>query len=154
MEALQRYTYEIDADVDKIEAEFKSYHAENIKKWAELTGNNEFEFNVGSNKQLKELFCDVLGMTAAHMTATGEKRVKDKEITREEALKQYPSFQAKHLGDWGESGELPIRRRKRLLVLSQALNTLQMAKDGRGRCHPEQKVAGTRTNRVAGGLNE
>jgi hypothetical protein len=137
-----------------IEAEFKSYHAENIKKWAELTGNNEFEFNVGSNKQLKELFCDVLGMTGAHMTTTGEKRVKDKELTREEALKQYPSFQSKHLGDWGESGGILIKRRKRLLVLSQALNTLQMAKDGQGRCHPEQKVAGTRTNRVAGGLNE
>lgn len=154
VEALERYVYEIDRDIDKIEAEFKSYHAENIKKWAEMTGNNEFEFNVGSNKQLKELFCDVLDMTACHMTATGEKRIKDKEITREEALKQYPSFQSKHLGGWGESGNILIKRRKRLLVLSQALNTLQMAKDGQGRCHPEQKVAGTRTNRVAGGLNE
>jgi DNA polymerase I-like protein with 3'-5' exonuclease and polymerase domains len=149
--ALERYIYEIDRDVDKIEAEFKSVHAENIKKWAELTGNSEADFNVGSNKQLKELFCDVLGMTGAHMTATGEKKVKDKEITREEALKQYPSFQAKHLLDWGESGGILIKRRKRLLVLSQALNTLQMAKDGQGRCHPEVKVSGTRTGRVAGG---
>jgi hypothetical protein len=150
--ALERYVYEIDRDVDLIEAEFKSYHAENIKKWATLTGNNEFEFNVGSNKQLKELFCDVLGMQAAHMTATGEKRVKKKEIDREEALHLYPSFQSKHLGDWGESGTILIKRRKRLLVLSQALNTLQMARDGKGRCHPEQKVAGCRTNRVSGGV--
>lgn len=154
IDELQRYIYEIDSDVDKIEAEFKSFHAENIKKWAELTGNNEFEFNVGSNKQLKELFCNVLGMTAKHLTATGEKKVKKKELSLPEALKQFPSFKSQHLSDWGASGEILIKRRKRLLVLSQALNTLQMTKDGGGRCHPEQKTSGTRTNRVSGGIHE
>lgn len=165
IESLERYVYEIDRDVDKIEAEFKSFHAENIKKWAEMTGNNEFDFNVGSNKQLKELFCDVLGMEAKHLTETGEKKLKEETFSltpahREyrEAIerlhKQYPSFKSKHLSTWGPSGEILIKRRKRLLVLSQALSTLWMAKDGAGRCHPEQKVAGTRTNRVAGGMNE
>lgn len=154
IDALERYVYEIDRDVDKIEAEFKAFHAENIKKWAEMTGESEFSFNVGSNKQLKELFCDVLGMSAKHLTETGEKRVKEKEITFEDAAKQYPSFKSKHLSTWGPSGEILIKRRKRLLVLSQALSTLWMAKDGGGRCHPEQKTAGTRTNRVAGGMNE
>lgn len=152
IDALERYVYEIDRDVDKIEAEFKSFHAENIKKWAEMTGESEFSFNVGSNKQLKELFCDVLGMSAKHLTETGEKRIKEKEITFEDASKQYPSFKSKHLSTWGPSGEILIKRRKRLLVLSQALSTLWMAKDGVGRCHPEQKVAGTRTGRVAGGV--
>jgi hypothetical protein len=154
IDALERYVYEIDRDVDKIEAEFKSVHAENIRKWAEMTGENEFSFNVGSNKQLKELFCGVLGMSAKHLTDTGEKRVKEKEITFDEAAKQYPSFKSKHLATWGPTGEILIKRRKRLLVLSQALSTLWMAKDGGGRCHPEQRVAGTRTNRVSGGVNE
>jgi DNA polymerase I-like protein with 3'-5' exonuclease and polymerase domains len=151
---LEVYVYTIDADIDRIEAEFNAFHTENIKKWAEMTENTPESFNVGSNKQLKELFCDVLGMTAAHMTKKGEERVKKKEITREEALKLYPSFQSKHLGDWGESGMILIKRRKRMLVLAQALSTLEMAKQGGGRVHPEQRVAGTRTNRVSGGRDE
>jgi hypothetical protein len=154
IEPLERYVYEIDRDVDKIEAEFKAYHAQNIEKWAEMTENPPEDFNIGSNKQLKELFCGVLGMSAKHLTDKGEARVKAKEITPEEAAKQYPSFKSKHLATWGASGEILIKRRKRLLVLSQALSTLWMAKDGGGRCFPEQKVAGTRTNRVSGGLHE
>lgn len=153
-EALGEYITQIDSDIDQIELEFKHSNRDSIKKWAEETGNSENDFNVGSNKQLKELFCGVLGMTGKHLTKTGEEKVRKKEITREEALKQYPSFQSKHLSDWGDSGMILAKRRKRMLVLSQALSTLHMAKMGNGRCHPEQRVAGTRTNRVSGGLNE
>jgi hypothetical protein len=151
---LQAYIYELDAKIDEIEQEFVKSNEEGIKKWAELTQNPVDSFNCGSNKQLKELFCDVMGMTAGHITKSGEEKVKKKELTREEALKKYPSFQSKHLSDWGPAGKILEKRRKLLLVLSQALSTLVMAEKGGGRVHPEQKVAGTRTNRVAGGESE
>ena len=154
MSALEQYIGTLDRNVDAIEAEFKGKNAFAILKWAELTGNSANEFNPGSNKQLKELFCQVLGIRGKHMTKSGEERVKKKEITQDEAFEQYPSFQSKHLGDWGEAGLILVKRRKALLVLSQALNTLAMAKLGGGRVHPEQRVSGTRTNRVAGGEGE
>jgi len=153
-ETLEAEILKIDAQIDKIEAEFREKNTDAIKKWAEMTGNPVESFNVGSNKQLKELFCDVLGMEGKHTTKKGEELIKNKEISREEVFKQYPSFQSKHLSDWGESGLILDKRRKRLLVLSQTLNTLVMAKQGGGRCHPEIRVAGTRTNRVSGGSDE
>lgn len=151
---LQEYVYTIDREIDMIELEFYHQNRDMIKKWAEMTGNTEEEFNCGSNKQLRELFCDVMGLTGKHLTASGLDAVKSKAMTMDEALKKYPSFQSKHLSDWGEAGLTLVKRKKRLLVLSQALNTLEMAKLGAERVHPEQKVAGTRTNRVAGGRNE
>ena len=154
IDALEQYIREIDADVDRVESVFKKFHENTLTLWQSWSNIPPEMFNVGSNKQLKELFCTIMGMTAKHMTKKGEERVKKKEITREEALKEYPSFQSKHLSDWGESGLILIQRRKRLLVLSQALCTLEMAKQGGGRAHPEQRVAGTRTNRVSGGRDE
>lgn len=154
IETLERYVYEINRNVDMIEAEFATFLSQSIDLWSKRFNTNPQDFNPGSGKQLKELFCGIMGMTGKHLTKKGEEKVRKKELTREEALKQYPSFQSKHLSDWGDGGLLLAKRRKRLLVLSQVLSTLHMARMGQGRCHPEQRVAGTRTNRVAGGLSE
>ena len=90
-------------------------------------------FNVGSNKQLEMLFCDVLKINPKFRTPKGS-----------------PSFKASHLNQWGEAGKILFTRKKRLLVLQQAMNTyLASLRDGRVHC--QIKVAGTRTNRVSGG---
>jgi len=144
----------IDNEISVIEQEFRDTMQESIGKWAILQKKDPSEFNLGSNKQLKELFVTVLGMRGSHLTTKGQKVVKKKQLSMDEALDKYPSFQSKHLGDWGKAG-LPLQaRRKRLLVLSQAVSALFMAEQGRGRVHPEQRVSGTRTNRVSGGRDE
>ncbi len=90
-------------------------------------------FKVGSGRQLKELFCDVLKMAPQFLTPKGS-----------------PSFKAAHLSQWGVGGEILQKRRKRLIVLQQCINTyLASAHDGRVHC--AVKVSGTRTNRVSGG---
>jgi DNA polymerase I-like protein with 3'-5' exonuclease and polymerase domains len=152
--ALYTVITKLEAEIALIEANYLEFMHLHIIKWAELYKTCAEEFNIGSNKQLKELYVGVLGMKAGHLTEKGQKAVKDKELTLDEALNEYPSFQSKHLGDWGESGKLLIQRRKRLLVLSQAISTFTMASMGNGRIHPEVRVAGTRTNRVSGGRDE
>lgn len=148
---LEEYISRVDAEIDAIETQFITFHAENIKKWSQLFDSDAESFNVGSNLQLKQLFVGVLGMVGGHITEKGEKLVKEGVITREQALTEYPSFQSKHLSDWGPSAEILLKRRKRMLVLSQAQSTLWMAEHGRGRIHCEIRVSGTRTNRVASG---
>jgi hypothetical protein len=151
---LQEYILRIDAEIDAIEAQFLNFHSENVLIWSKLYSSLPTSFNVGSNLQLKQLFVGVLGQTGGHITEKGEKLIKEGVITRAEGLSEYPSFQSKHLSDWGASGEILKQRRKRMLVLSQALSTLWMAEQGRGRIHPEVRIAGTRTNRVSGGRDE
>lgn len=148
---LEEYISRVDAEIDAIETQFITFHAENIKKWSQLFDSDAESFNVGSNLQLKQLFVGVLGIVGGHITEKGEKLVKEGVITREQALTEYPSFQSKHLSDWGPSAEILLKRRKRMLVLSQAQSTLWMAEHGRGRIHCEIRVSGTRTNRVASG---
>jgi len=89
--------------------------------------------NIGSSHQLAILFQDVLGMTAKFLTPKGS-----------------PSFKTTHLHQWGRGGEILKLRRKRLLVLQQAINTY-LGSEHDGRIHCSIKVSGTRTNRVAGG---
>jgi len=144
----------IDAEVDQIEADFMEQHKESLMKWRELYKITKKSFNIGSNKQLAELFVGVLGIEPRHMTEKGAKKVKEKELTTPEACRQYPSFAAKHLGQWGEAAKHLQKRRKRLLVLSQAMSAYWMATEGGGRIHPEVRIAGTRTNRVSGGRDE
>lgn len=151
---LKEYILRIDAEIDAIETQFLQFHAENVAIWSRLFDQPAESFNVGSNLQLKQLFVGVLGMVGGHITEKGEKLIKEGAITREQALTEYPSFQSKHLHDWGGSAEILLKRRKRMLVLSQAQSTLWMAEQGQGRIHPEVRIAGTRTNRVSGGRDE
>jgi len=151
---LGEYILRLDAEIDAIEAQFTQFHTTNIQIWGRLYQTSPEMFNVGSNLQLKQLFVGVLGQIGSHITEKGEKLIKEGVITRQAALSEYPSFQSKHLSNWGPSGEILKQRRKRMLVLSQAQSTLWMAEQGQGRIHPEVRVAGTRTNRVTGGRDE
>jgi hypothetical protein len=91
------------------------------------------KFNVGSTMQLTLLFVDVLNMKPVFFTPKGA-----------------PSFKTTHLHQWGEGGKILQKRKKRLLVLQQCINTyIGSAYDGK--IHPSVKVSGTKTNRVAGG---
>ena len=92
-----------------------------------------YEFKLGSSKQLGMLFIEVMGMKYQFETPKGS-----------------PSFKASHLSQWGEGGKLLFKRKKRLLVLQQCANVYLSALHD-GRTHPSIKIAGTRTNRVAGG---
>ena len=67
-----------------------------------------------------------------------------------ETPKGSPSFKTSHLDQWGEGGKILKIRKKRLLVLQQAVNTYASAMYD-GRTHPSVRISGTRTNRVAGG---
>jgi hypothetical protein len=151
---LKAYIETVDQEIDAIESQFLQFHTTSIQDWARLYQTSPEMFNVGSNLQLKQLFVGVLGQIGSHITEKGEKLIKEGAIARQEALSEYPSFQSKHLKDWGATGEILMKRRKRMLVLSQAQSTLWMAEQGQGRIHPEVRVAGTRTNRVSGGRDE
>ena len=91
------------------------------------------DFNIGSSKQLAELFSKILGIKHQFETPKGS-----------------PSFKASHLSQWGPGGMILLNRKKRLLVLQQCCNVYLSAMHD-GRSHPSIKISGTRTNRVAGG---
>ena len=91
------------------------------------------DFNIGSNKQLEILFCDVLGIKSQFLTPKGS-----------------PSFKTTHLHQWGKGGEILKMRKKLLLVLQQCVN-VYCASLYDGRVHASVKISGTRTNRVSGG---
>lgn len=96
--------------------------------------DEKVKFNVGSNKQLAELFVGKLGM-------------RDYKFKTD---KGNPSFKSAFLHQWGDGGELLKVRRKRLLVMKQAENLLALSAYD-GRWHPDLKAAGTGTGRMAGG---
>ncbi len=153
-DSLWEYIQHIDQEIDQIEQEFRSKFTTEIEKWGKLYQTDPNSFNVGSNKQLRELFVGICGITGKHMTEKGALQVKSGLLPLDRALNEYPSFKSKHLKDWGAGGMLLAKRRKRMLVLSQTLSTHWMATQGEGRIHPEIRVAGTRTNRVSGGRDE
>jgi DNA polymerase I-like protein with 3'-5' exonuclease and polymerase domains len=144
----------IDAEIDNIDADFREKYYIPLEKWAKTFNKDPKSFNISSTKQLSQLFIQVMGLTAQHTTKKGEELIKKKEITFGEACIKYPSLATKHLEDYGEAGKHLKLRKKRLLVLSQALSAYEMAKQGNGRAHPEIKASGTRTNRVSGGTYE
>lgn len=157
------YIVEIEAEIKAMEDEFETMFAKEIEivkenrlihLWNHWTQQPKTErgkanrckklesgemddewnkFNVGSSKQLAELFTGVLGMEAQFETPKGS-----------------PSFKASHLQQWGKGGLILQKRKKRLLVLNQAANAY-LASLHDGRVHPSIKISGTRTNRVAGG---
>jgi hypothetical protein len=151
---LRRVIKAIDREIRTIDTDFSVKYAEELRRWGLKHDKDPKTFNISSTKQLSELFIGIMGLEAKHTTNKGEKAVKDKELSFEEACLKHPSLSSKHLGDFGEPGEHLKKRKKRMLVLSQALCALEMAKLGGGRAHPEIKVSGTRTNRVSGGAYE
>ncbi len=92
----------------------------------------KLHFNVGSNKQLEELFKDRLGMSPKFFTKKGA-----------------PSFRSVHLNQWGEGGSILARRRKLLIVLKQCENLLKLSEYD-GRWHSSLRAAGTSTGRFIG----
>lgn len=93
------------------------------------------KFNIGSSKDLETLFCRVLKMTPKFLTPKGA-----------------PSFKSTHLSQWGQGGEILLKRKKILLVLQQCVNTW-IGSELTGNAHPSIRAAGTRTNRVASGFH-
>lgn len=159
LDKLRTVIYELDAEVKSIEADFMTQTAEARVQWAakfpgklKRSPNTPGDFNIGSNTQLRQLFVDVLGAQAKFTTLTGKKAVMDKKMTLEEARAAYPSFQSKHLDSWGPLGKILKARRKKLLVLQQALSTYMGALED-GRLHAEMRTSGTVTNRVSGGIS-
>ncbi len=164
---LYNYILELEDEIDKIELDFHTAFADElervkvfrrrkflgefllfanlktrrgfIKRFQAITSGKHKEnwesFNIGSSHHLRILCCDVLGMTPKFLTKLGS-----------------PSFKSSHLSQWGQYGDILLLRRKRLLVLQQCVNTY-LASEFDGRAHPSIRVAGTRTNRVSGGVN-
>ncbi len=153
-EALWAVILDIDREISTIDADFAIKYEAALHQWGALTNKDPKNFNISSTKQLAELFITCMGLRAAHTTPKGEDLIKKKELTFEEACLKYPSFASKHLSDYGDPGMHLRMRKKRLLVLSQALNTYELSNNTDFRAHPEIKVSGTRTNRVSGGLYE
>lgn len=95
--------------------------------------HDEVRFNVGSNTQLAALFVNTLGMVPKFVTDSGQ-----------------PAFRSAVLGQWGQHGEVLLKRRKRLLVLKQCQSLLELSAYD-GRFHIDLKACGTATSRFAGG---
>lgn len=152
-EALKAAIYRVDEEIKGIMETFRQEASDLLTRWAAAGSNrNRNNFNVGSNKQLRELFVTAGGLSSGKTTAKGAELVEAGQLTKEEAALQYPSFSSKHLKLWGPLGEILLKRRKRLLVLQQMLGVYAMSEET-GRCHPEVRVSGTRTNRVSGGAS-
>lgn len=90
-------------------------------------------FNLDSNKHREVLFCDVMGIEPTFFTKTGR-----------------PSLKKSHLKQFGEAAQLLEARKGRQVVLTQANNLLELAKED-GRWHIDLKLVGTSTSRFAGG---
>jgi len=108
-------------------ARYKKYLDKNPTAWKSIS------FNVGSNKQLAELFVNQLGIPPKFLTDKGS-----------------PSFKSAMLGQWGDGGTMLKARRKRMLVLKQSTSLYNLSADD-SRWHLGLRVAATGTGRLAGG---
>jgi hypothetical protein len=115
---------------DKFLAKYKS---EKGRIKAENTQQAKWAFNLGSNTQLEKLFVTVLQMPFEFKSPKGK-----------------PSFKSAFLGQWGRGGEILGKRRKRLLVLKQMEALLNISSYD-NKFHPDMKVTGTKTGRMAAG---
>jgi hypothetical protein len=137
---------DLEAEIEAVEQSFRAEAGEALVAFEKARGE---PFNVGSNKQLKELLVDRLGIVPTKCTAKGEEAIENG-MKPEDACQQYPSFASKHLATYGKLGEILLKRRKTLLVLQQTCGAyLQSEEDGLG--HPDVRSDGTKTNRVSGG---
>ena len=163
--ALQAYVTQVEAEVAAIEQRFRDrFQAEiaqleamahrayvravkTTKAQDRRAAEEPERFNVGSNKQLKALFVDMLGIAPKFWTK--EPKAKPGKARKQEFVPS-PSFKSAHLGTYGEGGELLRTRRKRMLVLQQARALLKLAAYD-GRWHFDLRACGTATGRMAGG---
>ena len=163
--ALQAYVAQVEAEIAQIEHKFllrfsAEIHQLRAKAYAAYIDEVKTEkakarrreapaprFNVGSNKQLKALFVDMLGITPKFWTK--EPKAKPGKARKKEFVPS-PSFKSAHLSTYGEGGELLRTRRKRMLVLQQARALLKLAAYD-GRWHFDLRACGTATGRMAGG---
>lgn len=111
----------------------KKYRAGHVKALEEI------KFNPGSNGQLEMLFCGVLGIEPKFRTKESKKFPKGQ-----------PAFKSAVLSQWGDGGEILLKRRKRLIVLKQAM-ALYALSDYDDRWHLDVKLAAAATGRASGG---
>ena len=136
LDLVRRYRYKKFVQSHVYDPDLKSEKAR-ARRWASIVdGKHDASwkhFNVGSSNQLSVLFEDILGMSPKFLTKKGS-----------------PSFKSTHIHQWGDGGLILLKRKKRLLVLQQAVNTY-IGSLYDSKIHCSIKVSGTRTNRVAGG---
>ena len=164
-EKLLEYILEIEQEIKEIDTQFREVFANEIlqvrkmlykkyrehktypksvrgeqNRWAAMMQGKykeKWDFNINSGAHLAYLFNTILGIDPKFRTAKGA-----------------PSFKASHLGQWDmedrQGGSILIKRKKRLLVLNQAVSTYISALYD-GRYHPQIRAGGTRTNRVSSG---
>jgi len=153
-EALAAHIEVVQAEVNAVEATFRTQFAEQMRavsaaKEAEEVAKLKTErgqakrlakyalepipYNIGSNLQLAKLFVGQLGMTPTFFTAKGA-----------------PSFKSAFLSQWGEGGGVLLKRRKRIMVLNHCLALHQLSERD-GRWHPQLKASGTKTGRMSSG---
>lgn len=159
--ALLEYILDIEAEIKAIEDEFYSKFEKElrkVRKWLYLEKRLEMlAMKNGKHKQRRwEKYmntpCEILrfnfNSNTRHlpMLFMGQLRIKPKFRTGKGA----PSFKSSHLSQWGEGGKILIKRKKRLLVLQQAV-AIYIASAYDGLLHPQVKASGTRTNRVSAG---
>jgi len=94
------------------------------------------EFNTGSADHLEILFCFCLGIEPPFKTPKGK-----------------ASMKAAHLSLYGRGGKMLDKRKKRLILQSQAKAALELSSID-GRYHPDLKACGTKTGRLSGGREE
>ncbi len=92
----------------------------------------KLHFNVGSNKQLAELFIDKLGIEPKFFTKKGA-----------------PGFKSSMLSQWGDGGEMLKKRRKLGIVLAQMENLLKLSEYD-SLWHSDLRACGTSTSRFVG----
>ena len=146
--SLATYKESIVSEISGIERHFKETYAQQISKVEEAAwdvarshyktekGKQSCprpEFNVGSNKQLAELFVGQMNHNVKFMSTKGD-----------------PSMRAAHLGQFGEAGLMLQQRRKRSIVEHQAERLLELS-EADGRWHVTLRTHGTKTGRFAGG---
>ena len=129
----------------------KTLKGQNSRRQMLLDNPEEYQFNVGSNKQLAKLFVSKLGMAPKFWTSESKKSKAKREADPSlPPFKPSPSFRAAHLKSYGDGGELLIKRRKRMLVLTQTKSLLELSAYD-GKWHIDLKACGTATGRFAGG---
>lgn len=146
----QGFRDRFNAEIERIEAAAHTVYVGKVKTEkarARRRAQDQSRFNVGSNKQLAQLFINTLGFVPKFVTK--EPKANPNKPRKKEFVPS-PSFKSAHLSTYGDGGELLIKRRKRLLVLQQARSLLKLAAHD-GRWHPDMRACGTATGRMAGG---
>lgn len=143
-EPLKAYLVQLEEEIQSIGREFKLKYIQEISDledayWEEEKAIRKTEkgkagvkrpvFNEGSNHQLADLFIKHLNVKATFFTPSGQ-----------------PSFKKAHLHSWGAGGEILLKRRQRMIVLSQVRALLELSEED-SKWHSSLRTAGTSTGR-------